>query len=352
MKKLSRRNFITGGIVAAAGAAVAVGTLRIPKTKDKTDTNTIVSDTRPQANRKGTRRYIALEKSGELARREEKLFDLMSPCKLCPRDCGAARADGRMAACRTADKFRVASFGPHHGEEGPLRGRFGSGTIFFSMCNLLCVFCLNYPINHKGQGRYTTHRELADMMLNLQARGCHNINFVTPTHVLPHIVKALRLAINDGLDLPIVYNSSGYEHPEIIKLLDGIVDIYLPDFKFQDSAVAARVSRGASDYPAKAAASIIEMHRQVGNLQTDANGVATQGVLIRHLVMPENMAGTDTFVKWVVLNLGTDAHVNIMGQYRPMFRARYYPPLNRSITQAEFAQAMEWAYAAGLRNFH
>jgi len=220
-----------------------------------------------------------------------------------------------------------------------------------SNCNLLCIFCQNWEIAHRGDGRQTSHAELADIMLDLQRRGCHNINMVTPTHLTPHLVKALRIAIAGGLHLPLLYNTGGYDSLEMIQLLDGVVDIYLPDFKFQDSGIAARFTHGAPDYTLHAASAIKEMHRQVGVLQME-DGLAHRGLLVRHLVMPENLAGTDVFVRWVVDELGADTHVNIMNQYRPMFRANEFPPLNRRITQAEFTQAMHWARAAGLRNFH
>ena len=296
-------------------------------------------------------RYLDLERSGELERREQALWALFEPCRLCPRLCGANRASGMGGACTAAENFKVASFGPHFGEEAPLRGRQGSGTIFFSNCNLLCVFCLNWQIAHRGDGRQTSHAELANMMLDLQRRGCHNINLVTPTHLVPHLIKALRIAIAEGLHVPLLYNSSGYESLEVVKLLDGVVDIYLPDFKYQDSAIAARFSEGAPDYTRHAAAAIKEMHRQVGVLQV-TNGVAQRGMIIRHLVMPENLAGTDVFVRWVASELSPDTHVNIMSQYTPLFRAHEHPPLDRRITQEEFAQAMHWAREAGLHNFH
>jgi len=253
--------------------------------------------------------------------------------------------------CSSGDNFKVASHAPHFGEEAPLRGNRGSGTIFFSNCNLLCVFCLNWQINHRGDGRVTNQTELANMMLSLQRMGCHNINLVTPSHVIPHLISALRLAIARGLNVPLLYNTSGYDSLEVIKLLDGVVDIYLPDFKYQDSEIAARFSKGAPDYVRHTSAAIREMHRQVGVLQ-QAGGVAYRGLLIRHLVMPANLAGTDKFVRWVVSELGPETHVNIMSQYRPMFRAKEYPPLDRPLTAAEYNQAMRWAREAGLRNFH
>jgi putative pyruvate formate lyase activating enzyme len=295
--------------------------------------------------------YLELERSGELERREQALWAQLERCRLCPRHCGVNRMAGQKGLCDSADTFKVASHGPHFGEEAPLVGRRGSGTIFFSNCNLLCVFCQNWEINHRGDGRPTSHAELAGIMLALQRRGCHNINFVTPTHLVPHLVSALRIAITDGLNLPLLYNSSGYDSLEVIQLLDGIIDIYLPDFKYQDAAVAARFSKGAPDYPTHAAAAIKEMHRQVGILQ-QTGGTAHRGLLIRHLVLPENLAGTDAFARWAASELSPETHVNIMGQYRPQFRANEYPPLSRRPTQEELAQAMRWAHEAGLRNFH
>ena len=301
----------------------------------------------------GTREpgYLALERSGELERREQALKEMLKECRLCPRRCGVNRMAGEEGVCSVGDSFKVASHGPHFGEEPPLVGRRGSGTIFFSNCNLLCVFCQNWQINHRGDGQQTSHAELARMMLALQRAGCHNINLVTPTHLAPHIVSALRLAAADGLRLPLVYNTSGYDSLELIRLLDGVVDIYLPDFKYQDEATAARFSNGAPGYPEHAAAAIREMHRQVGVIrQTD--GIAHGGLLIRHLVLPENMAGTDGFVRWVASELGPETHVNIMGQFAPQFRAHEYPPLSRRPTREELAQAMRWAREAGLRNLY
>ncbi|MCL2844836.1 MAG: twin-arginine translocation signal domain-containing protein [Chitinivibrionia bacterium] len=348
---LSRRDFIKGGIV-AAGAATALGGIGLARNLFAEKPMEIIDIDGENIQIENTQalRYIDLELSGELAKREQALWDLFSPCRLCPRNCNVNRAADRAGACSLGRDFKVASFAPHFGEERPLRGVRGSGTVFFSNCNLLCVFCLNWQINHRGDGTQTTHAELANMMLELQRRGCHNINLVTPTHVLPHIIKALRIAISDGLHLPLVYNSSGYESLEVVKLLDGIVDIYLPDFKYQDSAIAARFSKGAPNYTEHTAAAIKEMHRQVGTLRP--NGIASRGVLIRHLVLPENLAGTDKFVRWVADELGTDTHVNIMSQYTPKFMANDYPPLNRRLIPGEFDQAMRWAREAGLRNFH
>ena len=345
---LSRRGFIKGGI-AAAGAA-ALGGFGLMRNLFAGGVLEGGGGQPATGGAWGLTRYIDLERSGELERREQALWALFDPCRLCPRMCGVNRSAGRAGACSVAQNFRVASFFPHPGEERPLSGRRGSGTIFFSNCNLLCVFCQNYQIAHRGDGMLTTHNELSNMMLDLQRRGCHNINLVTPTHLVPHIITALRRAIAGGLHIPLLYNTGGYDSLEVIRLLDGIVDIYLPDFKFQNPEHAARFAQ-APNYPAYAAAAIKEMHRQVGLLQT-VDGIAQRGMIIRHLVMPENTAGTDVFVRWVASELSPDTHVNIMGQYRPMFRANHYPPLDRRLTPGEFTQAMNWARNAGLRNFH
>jgi putative pyruvate formate lyase activating enzyme len=293
--------------------------------------------------------YLALERSGELKQREEALWAMLESCRLCPRECGVNRLHGETGICSSGRWLKVFSSGPHFGEEPPLVGRSGSGTIFFSNCNLLCVYCQNWEINHRGDGTLTNHNELSKTMLRLQASGCHNINLVTPTHIVPHIVKGLRIAARQGLRLPLVYNTGGYDSLEVLRLLDGVVDIYLPDFKYQDSETAARFSADAPGYAEAAAAAIAEMHRQVGVLQV-VDGVATRGLLIRHLVLPENLAGTDRFVRWVAAELGCDTRLNIMAQYRPMHRAREFPPLHRRLTREEYAQALRWAREAGLQH--
>jgi putative pyruvate formate lyase activating enzyme len=294
--------------------------------------------------------YLGLARQGRLKQIEKDLWEILRGCRLCPRACGADRRAGKTGVCRSTAELKVASFGPHFGEERQLVGRGGSGTIFFSNCNLLCCFCQNWEINHRGDGRFVTESDVAEMMISLQERGCHNVNLVTPTHVVPHIVRALRAAIDRGLRIPLVYNTGGYDSLDVIRSLDGIVDIYLPDFKYQDGALAAKYSNGAADYPEVAAAVIKEMHRQVGTLKVDGRGVATRGLIIRHLVMPNNIAGTDRFVRWVARELTTDTCVNIMPQYRPEHRAREYPELSRRITSEEWGQAQAWAHAAGLTN--
>jgi putative pyruvate formate lyase activating enzyme len=292
--------------------------------------------------------YLRLERSGELARRSSELFSIYRSCRLCPRQCGVNRTKGEKGVCSSTDRAKVFSAHPHFGEEAPLVGRGGSGTIFFSNCSLLCCYCQNWEINHRGDGTYASDDAIGRLMTDLQASGCHNINLVTPTHILPNIIGGLRVAIRRGLRLPLVYNCGGYEPLEIIKLLDGIVDIYLPDFKYTGGEMAARYSNGARDYPERAAAAIEEMHRQVGELKVDEDGIALRGLIIRHLVLPGNIAGTDQFVRYVATKLSRSTYVNIMAQYRPAHKAREIPELSRRITGAEYRQAIRWATEEGL----
>jgi putative pyruvate formate lyase activating enzyme len=237
---------------------------------------------------------------------------------------------------------------PHFGEEISLVGRHGSGTIFFSNCNLRCVFCQNWPIALKGEGRAVEDEGLAQRMMYLQEIGCHNINLVTPTHVMPNILNATRMAVKMGLRIPLVYNTSGYERVEIIKMLDGIVDIYLPDIKYMDGEMAAKYSSDASDYPEMATAAVFEMNRQVGVHTVSKRGIARRGLMIRHLVMPNRVAGTKKFVKWVAENLPKTTYVNIMSQYHVDYKAFEYPEIARGITTQEFLEAMNWAEKSGL----
>ena len=296
--------------------------------------------------------YLKLERKGELVKREEALWEILSSCEICARGCGANRLAGETGVCSATARIKVHSAGPHFGEERELVGRGGSGTIFFSNCNLLCCFCQNWEINHRGDGERTTPHELANTMLALQRRGCHNINVVTPSHVVPHIVKATRIAAARGLRLPLVYNTGSYDNLEVVKMLDGIVDIYLPDFKYLDGKMAARYSSDASDYPEVAAAVIHEMHRQVGDLETDSRGIAKRGLIVRHLVMPNNIGGTDRLVKWIATELGPDTYLNLMAQYRPEHKAFDHPAIARRLTKDEWTQSIAWAEAAGLENFH
>jgi putative pyruvate formate lyase activating enzyme len=244
----------------------------------------------------------------------------------------------------------VYSAHPHFGEEISLVGSGGSGTIFFSNCNLRCVFCQNWPIAHEGRGKAISDEDLAEIMLFVQKVGCHNVNLVTPTHSMPNILNATRIAYQEGLRIPLVYNTSGYESVEILKLLDGIVDIYLPDMKFMDSEEAEIYTAGADDYPEMGKKALLEMHRQVGLHKVDENDIAVRGVMIRHLVMPNRVAGTEKFVRWVAANLPKSTYVNIMHQYHVDYKAFEYSKIQRSITAEEYLEAMKWAEQYGLSN--
>jgi putative pyruvate formate lyase activating enzyme len=261
------------------------------------------------------------------------------------------RQQGETGICGAANRIRISSAFAHFGEEKPLVGRNGSGTIFFSHCGLLCVYCQNWEISHQGSGYLISPEGLADRMIRLQKYGCHNINLVTPTHFLPDIVSALDLAAGRGLKLPTIYNTSGYERVEILRLLDGVIDIYMPNYKYDDKKIAARYSNGAHDYPERARKALVEMMRQVGKLKIDERGIAISGLLIRHLVLPGGLAGTTGFVRFVAEKLGPDSFINIMSQYRPFHQAREYPEINRRITKREFNEAMTAARDAGLHNF-
>jgi putative pyruvate formate lyase activating enzyme len=294
--------------------------------------------------------YEKLEQEGKFAGKIKEAYSIFGNCRLCPRECGVNRHKGEKGFCRAPLKAVVFSAQPHFGEELSLVGRYGSGTIFFSNCNLRCVFCQNWPIAHEGKGEEIEDEDLADLMLFIQEIGCHNINLVTPTHVMPNILHATRIALQKGLRLPLVYNTSGYERLEIVKLLDGIVDIYMPDMKYMDDDQAAKYSAGASDYPEVTKKAILEMHRQVGGLQVDARGIALRGLLIRHLVMPNRVAGTEKFVRWVAEHLPKSTYVNIMAQYYVDYKAYEFPQIARGITVDEFLETMEWAKQQGLTN--
>jgi len=291
--------------------------------------------------------YLDLTRSGELKARADSALNHLRRCNLCARGCHVNRLTAtRGAACRTGDRAVVCSFGPHFGEEPPLVGRYGSGTIFFSWCNLHCVFCQNWDISQRGQGKEMGPEELAGIMLGLQARGCHNINLVTPSHVVPQFLAALVLAAEQGLHLPIVYNTGGYDSPEALALLNGVVDIYMPDMKFADSATA-RPYLGVGDYAEVNRAAVSEMHRQVGDLVLDPVGVARRGLLVRHLVLPGNLAGTDRILEFLAREIGPDTYLNLMDQYRPCYRADQFPPLERRPTRSEFRSALALARHLG-----
>jgi len=291
--------------------------------------------------------YIRAYKENILEERVEKALSILTCCTLCPRTCRVNRLAGELGVCRTGRQAKVSSFAPHFGEEDPLVGRGGSGTIFFTHCNLLCVFCQNYDISHRGEGYEISSEGLAAIMIRLQAQGVHNINFVTPSHVVAQILEALPLAIEAGLHVPLVYNSGGYDSVETLELLDGIIDIYMPDLKFADSEVARRYCN-APDYPERAQAVLKEMHRQVGDLVVNEQGIAERGLLVRHLVMPEGKAGTYELMKVLAEEVSQNTYVNIMNQYRPCGDVAQFPELIRALTPAEYQQALNDAQAAGI----
>lgn len=276
-----------------------------------------------------------------------KANSLLESCSLCPRRCGARRLDGEAGTCGVARDAIVSSAGPHFGEEDVLVGTRGSGTIFLAGCNLLCIFCQNSGISHLVEGEPAEVTGLAVTMLALQRLGCHNVNFVTPTHCTPQLMEAVLLARSEGLTVPIVYNCGGYESRETLELLDGFVEIYMPDLKFTDSTIADNLA-GVPDYPERVKEALLEMHRQVGDLELDEHGLAVRGLLVRHLVLPGGTAGTREAVRFLAEEISLDTYVNIMDQYRPCFRADEYSPISMGITPAECSHARALAREAGL----
>ena len=294
--------------------------------------------------------YLRLHKNGELKRRGDILWQMMEVCELCPRECKKKRLEGQKGDCGSTSQLEISSFHPHFGEEQPLVMDGGSGTIFMTHCSLRCVYCINYDISILGQGSRKSIEDMAGMMMRLQEMGCENINVVTPTHYTPHIVKALDIAAGKGLRLPLVYNCSGYEKTENLRLLDGVVDIYLPDFKYFDGNIAAKYSEDAQDYPDRAKAALKEMHRQVGVAKPNEDGKMYGGLMIRHLVLPNNVSGTKDVMEWIAGSLSKDTYVNLMSQYRPSYQASRYPGISRGITNGEYYDAIQYARRAGLTN--
>ncbi len=292
--------------------------------------------------------YLKWLRAGEFAERVRAAYQHLERCDLCAHHCGVNRRETtKGSVCRTGERARVASFSPHFGEEAPLVGSGGSGTIFFAWCNLRCVYCQNYEISQLGEGSEVEPEELAAMMLRLQAYGCHNINFVSPSHVVAPLLAATFIAAQAGLRIPIVYNTGGYDSPEALALLDGVVDIYMPDVKYADAGLARQYSK-IRDYPAVNRAAVKEMHRQVGDLVMDARGIAQRGLLVRHLVLPNDLAGTRETLQWLAREISPNTYLNLMDQYRPCYKAREYPELDRRITREEYARAVHWAEEVGL----
>lgn len=288
----------------------------------------------------------ALE-TGILAQRARQAGEQLIECRLCPRNCGVNRTKDHRGFCRTGSKAVVCSFNAHFGEEAPLVGDHGSGTLFFTHCNMLCCFCQNYEISHGGEGQEVTADQLAWIMLELQRMGCHNINVVSPSHVVAQILTALERAAEKGLCVPLVYNTGGYDSVDTLKMLDGIVDIYMPDVKFWDARVARKTCK-APDYPKIVCAALKEMHRQVGDLTLDDRGIATRGLLVRHLVMPLDMAGTRDVMRFIAQDISPQTYVNIMPQYRPCGQVASVPGLERNITKEEFEAALDVAGQEGI----
>ncbi len=320
MKKESKRTFITTCFYLAASlvASAFASLLTLTGCNKKQKTSPAPDDAKPEKSElilvKKTRKnppdfepaYMKLHRSGELKKRGEELWSILESCELCPRQCRVNRLEGKEGFCHATSQLEISSYNPHFGEERPLVGRGGSGTIFLTNCGLRCVFCINGDISHRGIGWEKTIVDMADMMLSLQKMGCLNINTVTPTHYSPHILLALDIAAGKGLRLPLVYNTCGWERLEIVKMLDGIVDIYLPDFKYSDGGMAAKYSADAAKYPEVTQAALIEMNRQVGVARPADNGIMYRGLMIRHLVMPNGVSGTPKVIVWIAANLPKD----------------------------------------------
>jgi len=293
-------------------------------------------------------RYLNIKEEG-FNKRIEKAYKLLSPCEVCPRKCKVNRSEGEKGFCRSGEEVIVSSYNAHFGEEPPLVGNFGSGTIFFTNCNLKCVYCQNYPISQLGNGNKVSLSELAKIMLALQKRKCHNINLVTPTHFVPQILKSLKLAIKMGLHIPIVYNTSGYEAVKTLKLLAGIVDIYLPDARYADNKIAKKYS-AAPDYFEIMKKALKEMHRQVGDLVTDKIGVARSGLIVRHLVLPEGLSGTKKIMRFIAREISPHTYISLMAQYFPAYQAGQFPLLSRRINREEYREALQAFKEEGLEN--
>ena len=291
--------------------------------------------------------YIKSFEKGLLQKKIQAAYKILNSCTLCPRQCRINRMSGETGSCKTAKQAWVSSYNPHFGEEAPLVGTHGSGTIFFTHCNLMCLFCQNFDISHEGYGREVSDKQLAAMMVALQQQGCHNINFVTPSHVVPQILSALAIAIQQGLSVPLVYNSGGYDLPATLRLLEGVFDIYMPDFKFWDAQVAETACQ-AKDYPQIARRALREMHRQVGDLKIDENGIAQKGLLIRHLVLPGGLAGTREIMRFIAREISTNSYVNIMSQYRPCGRAAEIKGFSSLLSKVDFQTALREAAAEGI----
>lgn len=294
--------------------------------------------------------YLRNLSIAEFSERVNQALGKLEVCSICPLNCGVNRLEDKKGVCLTGRYAQISSYGPHHGEEKPLSGWHGSGTIFFSRCNLHCVFCQNADISQEGFGKEVTTEEMAEIMLELQRMGCHNINLVSPSHVVPQILEAIFVASQSGLNLPIVYNCGGYDSVETLKLLDGVIDIYLPDMKYADEMIAKKYSR-VPNYPKINQKAVLEMYRQVGDLVMEENGIAVKGLLVRHLIMPNGMAGTEKLIQFLAENISRNIYLNLMDQYWPAYQANRYPEINRRITRSEFERAIDIARKMDLQRY-
>ena len=357
MKPTTRRRFILYSYVLSIWGFVILALKMFPwvRTTKKLTNCTIVNKPAAaypssSANSEYEPSYLALHQTGELKKRGEELWAMMKDCRLCPRTCGTNRLSKDRGFCGANADLEISSHHPHHGEEDPLRGSKGSGTIFLTNCSLRCVFCINWQVSQGDDGARRSLKGMANMMLDLQQMGCHNINFVTPTHYAPHILLALDIAASKGLRIPLVYNTHGWERREILKKLEGIIDIYLPDFKYADPNMADKYSSEAFSYPSLTKKAILEMHRQVGVAKPAEDGLMYRGLMIRHLVMPNNVSGSREVMNWIASNLPHDTYVNIMAQYRPMYKAIEFTEINRRLTNEEYVGIVRYAKALGLTN--
>jgi putative pyruvate formate lyase activating enzyme len=359
MQRVPKRRFLKGGLSVlisllfapiapfVAGCRQAAGPAAAP-VKNKKTRKRQGSDARIDPDFEPG--YLALHRTGELAKRGEVLWNMMDGCEICPRQCGAKRLAGERGFCQSSAQLEISAYRSHFGEERPLVGSGGSGTVFLTNCGLRCVFCINWEISQGGAGSPRSIEAMASMMLDLQKTGCHNINVVTPTHYSPHIVKALDIAAARGLRLPLVYNTCGWERREVLELLDGVVDIYLPDCKYADGQMAAKYSSEAESYPEVTRSALLEMQRQVGTATPASDGLMYRGLMIRHLVMPNDVGGTCEVIRWIADKLPKNTYVNIMSQYTPTYKAFDFPKIKRRITRQEYAVALECARTAGLTN--
>jgi putative pyruvate formate lyase activating enzyme len=339
MKKISRRSFLEDSLLLMSSSFfLPFGSARL---RGKTSLDN-------RGNSRGYPSYLELEKKGILSERAEKLYSLYENCHLCPRDCRVNRKEGQVGRCQATSTVKISSAAPSFDEESPLVGKNGSGAILFSNCSLRSVYSPDYKISLEGEGIEIQDKRLAEEMIKLQKKGCHNINLVTPTHYVPNIVSAIQKAIPLGLRIPIVYNTHGYEKQETLQLLDGIIDIYLPECKYMDSEQAGKYSAEAYNYPHHAKLALKEMYRQVGDLNVDSRGIAVRGLMVRHLILPNRIAGTEKFFKFVVEDLSKTTYINIINQYQPEYKALEYPEIARRVKRGEYNETLKWAKKYGL----